>query len=376
VREEKHITEFLRGRIEAGDFPSAVYLAAERGEIVFSGALGDAVAEPEKIAAAENTIYDLASLTKVLVTGLLCAKLLEGPELSLGDPIAKFFPEFIADGKQDVTIAQLLTHSSGFTAWKPFYSLAGAGNRESKKQKIVELIAAEPFAAEPGTKVIYSDLNFILLGFLVEKIYGDRLDRIAEREIFRPLKLERTSFNPPAGLKREISANERGNNFEMELAREKGVDPGNYRLRTETIWGEVHDGNAHFLDGVSAHAGLFSTAAETFVIAQQFLPSATKILKPDTCRMFQTDLTPLLNEQRSAAFQLAKTKDSTAGDALAKNSFGHLGFTGTSLWIEPDSERIFILLTNRTHARELPFVNINSTRREFHRLATDALKTR
>lgn len=372
--EEKQISGLLRERIDARDFPSAVYLVAERGEVVFSGALGNAVAEPEKIAAAESTIYDLASLTKVLVTGLLCAKLLEGRELSFEDRIAKFFPEFIATDKQETMTARLLTHSSGFAAWKPFYSSVHAPDREAKKQQIVELIAAEPLAAAPSTKVIYSDLNFILLGFLAEKLYGDKLDRIAEREIFRPLGLERTFFNPPAELKREISATERGNNFEKDLARQNNVDAGNYRLRTETIWGEVHDGNAHFLDGVSGHAGLFSTAAETFRIARQFLPGSTEILKPDTCRMFHTNLTPLLNEQRSVAFQLAETKDSTAGEALAKNSFGHLGFTGTSLWIEPGTERVFILLTNRVHAADPPFVNINSTRRSFHRLATDALK--
>lgn len=127
------------------------------------------------------------------------------------------------------------------------------------------------------------------------------------------------------------------------------------------------------MNGVSGHAGLFSTAGETFKIAQQFLANQTILLKPETGKLFRTNFTRGLNEARSIAFQLAETPDSTASDALAKDSFGHLGFTGTSLWIEPETERIFILLTNRTHARELPFVNINSARRRFHELSAKLL---
>ena len=128
------------------------------------------------------------------------------------------------------------------------------------------------------------------------------------------------------------------------------------------------------MNGVSGHAGLFSTAEETFKIAQQFLANQTTLLKPETCELFRTNFTKGLNEARSIAFQFAETPESTASKALSKDSFGHLGFTGTSLWIEPESERIFILLTNRTHARELPFENINSVRRKFHELATEELK--
>ncbi len=130
------------------------------------------------------------------------------------------------------------------------------------------------------------------------------------------------------------------------------------------------------MNGVSGHAGLFSTVGETFKIAQQFLANQTTLLKPETCKLFRTNFTKGFNEARSIAFQLAETPDSTASNALAKDSFGHLGFTGTSLWIEPETERIFILLTNRTHARELPFANLNSTRRKFHKLAIKILNQR
>ena len=153
---------------------------------------------------------------------------------------------------------------------------------------------------------------------------------------------------------------------------EQGSGVPNYGWRDYQIWGEVHDGNCWFMNGVSGHAGLFSTVEETFKIAQQFLANQTTLLKPETCRLFRTNFTPGLNEARSIAFQLAETPESTASKALSKDSFGHLGFTGTSLWIEPETERIFILLTNRTHARALPFVNINSVRRRFHEIAQES----
>jgi CubicO group peptidase (beta-lactamase class C family) len=128
------------------------------------------------------------------------------------------------------------------------------------------------------------------------------------------------------------------------------------------------------MDGVAGHAGLFSTAEEIYKIALQFLPNRTSILKPETCQLFSTNFTPGMNEDRSFAFQLASTPDSTGGTKMAPESFGHLGFTGTSLWIDPIKERIFILLTNRTHAHPLPFVNINAVRRRFHDLAVDLLE--
>jgi CubicO group peptidase (beta-lactamase class C family) len=142
--------------------------------------------------------------------------------------------------------------------------------------------------------------------------------------------------------------------------------------RDQVIWGEVHDGNAHFLGGAAGHAGLFSTADEALRIAEQFLAARTTLLRPETCELFRTNMTEGLNEARSLAWQLATSPDSTAGTTLGPDSFGHLGFTGTSCWIDPSRERIFILLTNRTHIAKPPFVNINSVRRQFHTLAAAA----
>lgn len=375
--ENESINELLQSRIEAKDFPSAVYLVAEKGEIVLRGALGFAVVEPEKIEARTDTIYDLASLTKVLVTGLLCAKLIERGEINLSDKISKYFDEFDTSDKREITIENLLIHSSGFAAWKPFYLTAESERRNTGFA--LQEIAATTLENPLNSKVVYSDLNFLTLTFLLENIYGKSLDEIAREEIFAPLNLKNTFFNPPESLRKEIAASEKGNEFEKNTCIELGyVQPradagGSDKFRNYRIWGEVHDGNCYFLNGVSGHAGLFSTAEETYLIALQFLPDSTKLLKAETCSLFRQNLTKGLNEARSIAFQLASTKDSTAGAALSKDSFGHLGFTGTSLWIEPVSERIFILLTNRTHARELPFVNINSTRRGFHELAAGIL---
>ena len=144
--------------------------------------------------------------------------------------------------------------------------------------------------------------------------------------------------------------------------------------RQDTVWGEVHDGNAYFLGGVAGHAGLFSSAAETLKLTNQFIGSRSRLLKSETCELFRRNMTEGMNEARSFAWQLAATKDSTAGESLPPDAFGHTGFTGTSCWIDAQAQRVFILLTNRTHARKLPFANINSVRRQFHSLAVAALK--
>lgn len=365
----EQISEFLQSRISEGDFPSAVYLVAERGEIVFQDALGFAVVEPERIEARINTIYDLASLTKVLVTGLLCAKLIEAGEINLEDKISKHFSEFDTDEKREITIENLLVHNSGFVNWKPFYLMTNF------KSEISNLIASEPLANPTGSMVVYSDLNFILLGGGLEKIYDTTLDEIAKTEIFAPLCLRNTFYNPPRSRRKEFAASEFGNYHEKNTCVELGYDISKYGWRDYQICGEVHDGNCWFMDGVSGHAGLFSTAEEIFKIARQFLAGQTTLLKPETCELFRTNFTPNLNEARSIAFQLAETPDSTASKSLSKDSFGHLGFTGTSVWIEPETERIFILLTNRTHAHPLPFVNINSVRRRFHEIAQNELNS-
>jgi CubicO group peptidase (beta-lactamase class C family) len=366
----KPISDMLAARIEAGDFPSAVYLVAEAGRGRFAGALGEAVREPERRTATLDTVFDLASLTKPLVTGMLLAQLVERGTVGLDSAVAEYLSEFGTDDKRALTVRQLLTHTSGLPAWQPLYLLTG-GDRD----RVLETIAAQPLEQAPGARVVYSDLGFITLGLLAESVMNTPLADLARREIFDPLELTRTCFNPARSLQTEVAACESGGNAYERGMCETRPGAGAAQWRERTIWGEVHDGNAYFLGGAAGHAGLFSDARETLRLASQFLPRTTSLLNPETCRLFRQNMTEGLNEARSFAWQLAATPESTAGPRLPPEAFGHLGFTGTSCWIDPTTERVFILLTNRTHARALPFVNINNVRRRFHTLAVEALES-
>jgi CubicO group peptidase (beta-lactamase class C family) len=362
------ISNYLSERIAARDFPSAVYLVWEKGKTVFADALGLAVIEPYRIAVSLETIYDLASLTKPLVTSLLCSLRFNRGELALDDLAAKYLPEFRNTDKSDLTLRSLLTHTSGLPAWRPLYIA------NEFPEQVLSSIANETLEYRPGTRVVYSDLGFITIGLLLERTSGQSLAQLAKKEIFQALSLTKTFFNPGIARQTGIAACEIGNAYERNTCTESGM-PSYDRWRQGVIWGEVHDGNAYFLGGSAGHAGLFSTATEAALIARQFLAAYSRLFDAETCNLFQTNFTKGLNESRSVGWQLASTPDSTAGPDLPPCSFGHTGFTGTSCWVDPVHERIFILLTNRTHARTLPFANINAVRRKFHSLAVDALNT-
>lgn len=361
----EQLSGLLQQHIDAGEFPSAVYLIGEGEQIIYADALGHSVVEPYRVANKLDTIYDLASLTKPLVTALLCSRRIELGELTLDSSVSHYLPEFDRTDKQMITIRELLTHTSGLPAWRPLYVLT-----EDEPDRAAGAIASLDLEYKPGTRVIYSDLGFIALGILLERITGQRLALMAQHEIFEPLQLAHTFFNPEVALQTGIAACETGNTYEADMCKQTGA--GEYaKTRSRLIWGEVHDGNAYFLGGAAGHAGLFSTASDTFVIARQFLGDATKLLKSETCVMFRQNMTPGLEEARSIGWQLAATKDSTAGAGLPPDAFGHNGFTGTCVWIDPNRGRVYILLTNRTHAHALPFANINAVRREFNSLAAD-----
>ena len=364
------ISEFLQQRIAAGDFPSAVYLIAEHGVIVLHEALGDAVLVPERIKAERDTIYDLASVTKVLVTGLLLAMLIEEQHIGLETKVSDVLQSTDLGEIGGATVLDVATHFTGLPGWIPFYLLVG------ERKEILDEIARTPLS---GKTVVYGDPNFWLLTFIVETLYGEPITESARRLIFEPLGLKHTSYRPDPSMLRRVAAQETGNAFERQLCRDLGYDlvtnrvTGDSGFRDDLIWGEVHDQNAWFFGNVCGHAGLFSTAEETLKIALQFLPSSTAILRPDTCSLFSTNFTAGLDQHRSLAFELGSTPNSTAGARMSAEGFGHLGFTGTSLWIDPVKERIFILFTNRTHQHELPLANINPIRRRFNELAADHL---
>lgn len=380
------ISGYLRSEITRGSFPGAQYLIGEHGRVLAEGALGLAVAEPERISATLETIYDLASLTKPLVTSLLAVLLAERGLLDLKAPLARWLDEFAGTDKRDITLTQLLTHTSGLPNWRPLYLEAGT------RAEVPATIARTPLDPRPRgfTEVTYSDLNYILMGFVLERLTGEALDRLAEREIFEPLALKRTMFNPSPELLREIAATEHGQEFEFanaisetttsrlgnEVTGRAGEPnrPGarshaEHGWRSNVIWGEVHDGNAHFMSGVAGHAGLFSTSREVFRIANQFLEGSA-LLSTSSLQLFRDNLTKGRNTARSIGWILAETPDCSAGAALAPVGIGHNGFTGTSVWMDPRDRRVFILLTNRVHPR-VGAIDMREIRRRFNTLAVE-----
>jgi CubicO group peptidase (beta-lactamase class C family) len=361
VTASRAVAEYLEERVAAGDFPGAVFVARERGRETAAAAAGDAVVVPERIAATVETIFDLASLTKPLVTALLVATEVEAGRLALSDPVAAHLAEFDRDDKRHITLTHLLTHSSGLPKWVPLYASPGARGR------VAEAIGALPLAYETGTRVVYSDPNFVALGILLERATGERLDRLFAERVARPLGLAWTGFRPDRSLLRRIAASETGNEYERRMAGEAAAGYGGWR--TDVVWGEVHDGNAHFLGGVAGHAGLFGTAREAARVAEQFLPGSLLLSRDETFELFRTNFTPGLEEHRSIGWMLASTPDSSAGPALPADAFGHTGFTGTSVWVDPHAARVFVLLTNRTHP-VYASPSMNAIRRRVHELAT------
>ena len=245
---------------------------------MFADALGNAVVEPQQIPATLDTIYDLASLTKPLITALLCARRIEAGELTLDSSVSHYLPEFDRTDKQAITIRQLLTHSSGLPAWRPLYILANG-----ERDRAAGVIASLDFEYAPGTHVIYSDLGFIALGLLLERLTGKPLVELAQEEIFRPLNLEHTFFNPEQAMQTGIAACETGNAYERQTCSNDYQDE--YKnWRDSLIWGEVHDGNAYFLGGAAGHAGLFSTAPEACRLAISFWCATVRLAESRNMR--------------------------------------------------------------------------------------------
>lgn len=376
------ISTYLQSEIERGSFPGAQYAIGEDQLIIAEDALGLAVVEPERVPTTLETIYDLASLTKPLVTALLIVRFVERGLLDLNAPVAGYLDEFADAGTREITLLELLTHTSGLPNWRPLY--LEAQTREDVPAAIARILIEQDTACLPD--VIYSDLTYVLLGFVLERVSGERLDRLAEREIFSPLGLKRTAFNPPRDWLREIAATEMGQDFECANAaatlrysivssHPHAVSPSplSHQWRRDVIRGEVHDGNANFMGGVAGHAGLFSTAREVFRIANQCL-AGSKLLKPESLHLFRDNLTPNCSTSRSIAWILAETKDCSAGPALPRTAFGHSGFTGTSIWVDPAKQRVFVLLTNRVHPRVEP-IDMRDIRRQFNTLAVEALNS-
>lgn len=369
------LSDFILGEIDCGSFPSAQYAIAERNSILTEAAHGFAVVAPERIPATLETIYDLASLTKPLVTALLCVRLNDQNLFKLSDCVSHFFDDFKVDGKRDIALADLLTHTSGLPRWRPLYCDA-----VSPDQTITAIarLPVEHDSIGPGRPVIYSDLNYIVAGRIIEIVTGETLDRVAHRELFAPLQLTSTMFNPRSALRRQIAATELGRAYERKAIHELGLATESSAVSSvnEIIWGTVHDGNACFLGGVAGHAGLFSTAREVVRLASQFLPGSA-LLRNESLRLFTTEVTGTGRdtsrdswEARSIGWLLASTPDCSAGPGLPACAIGHNGFTGTSVWIDPLRQRTYVLLTNRVHPA-VSGADMKAIRRRFHALAAE-----
>ena len=301
-------------------------------------------------------MYDLASLTKPLVTAFLAVYLLEKKQWQLGDDVRRFFPAF----PLPVTLEQLLTHSAGLPPWHPFYLYRPLDD--------LAQIAALKNVAAPGTRVIYSDVGYIVLRHLLEKTTGLEFKEMADTIIFKQLKLQNTFFLVPDAKKNRCAPTEIGNRYERNMCRaEHEKAAAVFPWRTHLLRGEVHDANSYYAGGSAGNAGLFASARDLFKLSREFFPQTATLLKTDSIKLFWQNRTPWSALHRSLGFKLNSSRPTAAGRALSKQAIGHSGFTGTSLWLEPETQRQWILLTNRIHPR-VKKANFDAIRRKLHRL--------
>ncbi len=354
------VREFLQEQQELGIFPGSRYLVARGKEVLEEGWLGNSVVTPEIIPTTRDTLYDLASLTKPLVTGALSTLLAGRGRLHLESALEEYLPETAGRWIGRATLLELLAHRSGLPAWLPLY--LKVSDRDGYLREISSLTPEY----RPGTRVTYSCLGYILMTLVLERVSGLPLDELARLEIFSPLGLQETFFRPPAALRCRVAATEMGNRREEEMAGDAGRDFLGWRQGV--IWGECHDLNAYTLGGVSGNAGLFSSAQDLHAMALELLGCGRGLYDEKCLGLLREDLTPRLNENRSVGWQLARTPDCSAGPLLSPEAMGHTGFTGTSIWIDPEAGWILVLLTNRVHPHYRP-VDMNAVRRQFHRRA-------
>ncbi|HYV17809.1 MAG TPA: serine hydrolase domain-containing protein [Verrucomicrobiae bacterium] len=339
-------------------FPGASWLVGDARQVLFEGAVGNATQAPRPITASVDTLYDLASLTKPLATGLLAVRLQVAGLLRLEDRLDHLLPEWRPrDPGPSLTLLDLLTHRSGLPAWMPLYALAT--DVPGRVAAIASALRPHP----PLVAVTYSCPNYLLTGFALERVSGAPLDRLFRDQVTGPLGIADLGYRPDPAERPRIAATETGNAHERALA---GPPAAGYNaFRRDLIWGEVHDHNAWTLGGVAGNAGLFGTARAVWSLARHFLKEGPSYLQDEERSWFSHDFTPGLNQARSVGFQLASTRGCSAGPDLSPRAFGHTGFTGTSLWIDPVAERVLVLLTNRVHPRHRDR-DLHPLRREFH----------
>ncbi|MGE5149945.1 MAG: exo-beta-N-acetylmuramidase NamZ domain-containing protein [Rhodospirillaceae bacterium] len=319
------IASIVEQEISAGNLPGAVVVVGVRGKEVLRRAFGDRSLVPERKPATIDTIYDAASLTKVMATAVAIQQLAEQGKIELDRPAAAYWPAFAANGKADITVRHLLTHYAVLPA-----GIATSG--WSGKDEALRIIAGLKPLGPAGSRFLYSDVDFIVLGELVARVSGQTLDAYAMQHIFQPLGMRDTLFRPPTALRDRIAPN----------------DSFGGQLR----WGEVHDPIAYRMGGVAGHAGVFTTADDLALFAHAMLggPGAAKILKPQSLAALTTPQSPAGGASlRGLGWDIDSAYASFLAPHFSLRSFGHTGYTGTMLWIDPQTQSFLIVLSNRLH---------------------------
>jgi CubicO group peptidase (beta-lactamase class C family) len=319
-----HVIE--RG-IKAGGYPGAAVVVGRRGSAVWEKGFGHLGWNASDADVTPGSIYDLASLTKVVGTTTAVMLLYDEEKIQLDEPVKTYLPEFSGGNKDLVTVRMLLEHRSGLPAGRDLWRIASSP--ADARRAVLET----PLAFKPGQYEEYSDLGADVLGFMVERVSGETLDAFLDARVFKPLGMTETMFRPSPVLRSQIAPTEIN-------------PPRGYPLR-----GEVHDENAYALGGVAGHAGIFSTANDLSVFAQMMLNGGeyqgTRLLKESTVSLFTKNTAS--RGTRALGWDTCGHQGS-CGKYLGDNAYGHTGFTGTSLWIDPEHQMFVILLTNRVHA--------------------------
>jgi serine-type D-Ala-D-Ala carboxypeptidase len=342
----------LQEAIAERAFPSASVAIAVEGRLVALKGFGQFTYESTSTRVDPATLFDLASLTKVVATTAMAMLLYQRGLLDLDAPVAAIVPEFVRDAGRDprrrtVTFRMLLAHSSGLPAYEKLYLNART------REELLQDAFLVPLAADPGSRAVYSDIGFIVLGVALERLADESVDRFCQREIFAPLGMTHTAFNPPSEMRAEIPP---------------AADDETFRHRI--IQGEVQDENASVLGGVAGPAGVFSTAADLAQFAHAMI-SPTALIRAETVALFTRRESAPPGTSRGLGWD-TPSAPSQSGKHFGPRSFGHLGYTGTSLWIDPDRQLSITLLTNRTwpdcsnHA-------IKEVRPRFHDAVIEAL---
>ena len=322
------VDRVLEDFVERGAFPGGVLAVGYRGKLAYLKPFGrlsyDAGAPP----VTAETIYDLASLTKVLATTVMAMILVDESDLDLDKPVVDYLPRFVGPDKEKVTVRQLLTHSSGIVAYGDLY------NEIRGKKAYLERIQGMELDYEPGTKSVYSDYGMILLGEILERVAGQPMDVFLEKRVYGPLGMKDTGFLPDDDLLERIAPTE--------------DDP----WRGYMVRGEVHDENAHALGGIAPHAGLFSTATDLARFLQMILNGGVfehqRVVSREIVETW-TRRAGVPGSDRAIGWDTKSAENSSAGRYFSPDSFGHLGYTGTSMWVDPQRDLFVILLTNRVH---------------------------